>query len=122
MRHVYINCIDMPFTPPIQARWCSDFLCKLLGLMFKKEIKESEGLLFVNERESILNSSIHMFFMNFDIFIVWLNSSFQVVDIRNAHKWQPFLFPQKPAQYVLELNPKMSDKIRIGNTLQYHDK
>jgi uncharacterized protein len=106
--------IDIPSSAPIQVKWCESFWSKFLGLMFKEQLQENEGLLIVNQNESIINSSIHMFFMRFDICVVWINSQFEVVDMRDARRWQPFLFPQKPAKYVLELNDNMSDRITIG--------
>jgi len=117
MSHVLIDNLDRSFSSPLYVKWCEHFSCKFLGLMFKSQIPENEGLLFVYKKESVIDSSIHMFFMRFDIFVVWLNSNFEVVDCRKARKWQPYLFPKRPAKYVLELNTCMSDKIKLGTKL-----
>lgn len=52
-----------------------NFFTRLNGLMFKKELKENDGL--------IINpcNSIHMFFMNFPLDIVFVNNNNEIVEI-----------------------------------------
>jgi uncharacterized membrane protein (UPF0127 family) len=120
MQLVSIQNVDIPFSSPIEVVWCNHFFCKLKGLMLRKDLPENEGILFVNKTESILDSSIHMLFMRFDIYVVWLNSNYDVVDTRIAKKWQPFIFPNRPARYVLELNSSMDGKICLGTKLIFN--
>jgi uncharacterized membrane protein (UPF0127 family) len=89
--------------------------------MFTKKIDDFFGLLFVNNRESRMDASIHMLFMNFDLTVLWLNRSFSIVDKVLARKWRPAYVPSVPSQYVLELHPlryadfKQGDKLEIIN-------
>jgi uncharacterized membrane protein (UPF0127 family) len=117
MKFVCIQNPDTPFDFPIRAKYCVSFWCRLKGLMFEKHIDQSQGVLFVNPTESRIDASIHMFFMNFEILVVWLNSEFEVVDLRIAQRWQPLLVPAKPAKFILELHRAMHDKIAIGTKL-----
>jgi uncharacterized membrane protein (UPF0127 family) len=71
-----------------QVNWCDSFGGKLLGLMFRKSLDESEGLLMVEPRASKLNTSIHMLFMNFAIATVWLDQDLRVVDKVLAKPWR----------------------------------
>jgi len=55
--------------------------------------------------DSRINASIHMFFMNYDIAVVWLDSNMSVVDCTLAYRWQPYYIPNRPARYILETHP-----------------
>lgn len=80
-----------------------------------------EGLLFVYKRDSRMDTSIHMFFMNFDIAVVWINSSMQVVDKALAKRWKPAYAPKEGAQYVLETHPDRLEDFEIGNKVQFEN-
>jgi uncharacterized membrane protein (UPF0127 family) len=102
MRVVNLVNLSHPFTSPLQALYCTSFLCRLRGLMFRRSLSANEGLLFVLEHESIINSSIHMMFMNFDISVIWLDARLMVVDKCLAKRWKPMYKPSAPAKYILE--------------------
>ena len=89
--------------------------------MFNTSISTDEGLLLVENKDSIINTSIHMLFMFFDIAAVWINSDNIVVDVRLAKKWFPFYFPQKPAQFTLECHPICIKYFNIGDTIVIKD-
>lgn len=101
--------------------WCDSFLCHLKGLMFRAELPIDEGLLFVNGRESIASSSIHMLFMRFDIGVVWLDSTGRVVDAKLAKVWRPAYAPKSAAQYYLEANVDVLDRVKIGDVLTFSE-
>jgi len=85
--------------------------------MLKKELKQDEGIILVEKSETKLNTSIHMFFMKFDITVIWLDKQMVIVDKVLARKWAPMYKPKLPAQYVLELHhAKFSDYV-IGDKL-----
>ena len=63
--------------------------------MFQPGLDEHEGIALVADSSGIVNSSIHMFFMNFDIAVIWLDSSMQVVDKTISKKMAPILCPEK---------------------------
>jgi hypothetical protein len=102
-----------------RARWCSSFLCKLRGLMFRASLSDDEGLLFVYGRESKLDTSIHMLFMAFPIACVWLDKDGVVVDKVLAKPWRPAYAPRVPAQYIIEATSAFLDKVQIGDRLAF---
>ena len=55
--------------PTLTLGVCDQFTTKFLGLMFRNNLEPFGGLFFVEKKPSIINTSIHMFFMNFDILI-----------------------------------------------------
>ena len=63
-----------------RVKWCQSYWCHFRGLMLRRDLPEDEGILFVYGRESRVDTSIHMLFMNFAIATVWLDSAGRVVD------------------------------------------
>ncbi len=86
--------------------------------MFEQQIDPRGGILMVQETQSRVNASIHMFFMNFDITVVWLDNQLRVVDVIVAHKWQPMLAPVAPARYILETHPDRFSDFNIGDQIE----
>jgi uncharacterized membrane protein (UPF0127 family) len=91
------------------------------GLMFRRDLPEDEGLLFVYGHESILETSIHMLFMFFSIATVWLDKEGRVVDKVLAKPWRLAYAPHKPAQYFIEARPSLLDRVKIGDRLIFKD-
>jgi uncharacterized membrane protein (UPF0127 family) len=106
-----------PGNPDLQIRICLDFFSRLMGYMFRRTIGEAEGILLSYPRESRLDSSIHMLFMNFNLAVIWLNGDFKVVDKILARRWRLFYASSKPAAHVLEIHPNHLDTISIGDQL-----
>jgi uncharacterized protein len=102
---------------PIVARYCDSFLCRLRGLMFRRSIPDQWGLLLVEKRESRVDTSIHMFFVWFDLAVVWINNAGEVVDVRLARRWRPFYAPRRPARYTLEMAARHLQDFQIGDQL-----
>jgi uncharacterized membrane protein (UPF0127 family) len=86
--------------------------------MFLKWISQNEGALFINKIESLVDSSIHMLFMNFDIAVFWVDKNNYVVDKVLAKKWHFFYAPKKPAKTIIETHYINFEKINIGDLLQ----
>ena len=107
-----------PFQAPLLARYCSSFLCRLRGLMFAASIDEGDGLLMVQPTQDRVNAAIHMFFMNFDLAVVWLDRSLTVVDVQLARRWRPMYTPAQPAMYVLETHPNRTADFQIGDRVK----
>jgi uncharacterized membrane protein (UPF0127 family) len=101
------------------ARWCSSYLCKLRGLMFRQKLEPGEGLILVEGSESKLATSIHMLFMAFPIAAIWLNTDFEVVDKIEALPWRLAYAPSKPARYTLEASPELLERVEIGDRLAF---
>jgi uncharacterized membrane protein (UPF0127 family) len=104
-----------------RARMCRSFWCHLRGLQFVSHLPEDEGLLFVTHVESRANTTIHMFFMLFSISVIWMDSSGKVVDLCTAKPWRPAYAPRVPAQYYLEANTALLNKVQIGDVLQFDE-
>lgn len=95
--------------------WCASFLCKLRGLQFRQSLRPGEALLLVEDRDSVMLTAIHMFFVNFDLGVVWINAAGRVVDKVRAKPWRPSYAPREPARYVLETDPAFLDRVNIGD-------
>ncbi len=72
----------------------------------------------VQDSESRVNAAIHMFFMNFDIAVIWLDRQKKVVDVQIARKWQPMLAPAGPARFILEAHPDRYADFNIGDQIE----
>ncbi len=106
-----------PRPTPLQARYCASFFGRLRGLMFQKSIAPYEGLLMVQPRSDRLDAAIHMFFMNFDIAVIWADEQLRVVDAQLARRWRPAYAPARAAKYVLETHPERLSDFEVGDQL-----
>lgn len=100
-----------------RARWCAGYWCHLVGLQFRRSLPDDEGLLFVNNAESVVGTTIHMLNVYFSIAVVWLDASGVVVDSALAKPWRPYYAPAAAAQYYIEANPDLLDRVRVGQQL-----
>lgn len=87
--------------------------------MFRPEISDHEGICLITNPPGVINSSIHMFFMRFDIAVIWLDVSMQVIDKTLAKKWTPYYAPHKAAKYILELHPSRLTDFYPGDKVQF---
>ena len=101
------------------ARWCSSRLCRLRGLQFRRNLKSGEALILVKDKDSIANTSIHMFFVFFPIAAIWINSKGKVTSAQLAKPWRPYYASPEPATFVLETSPDFLDKVAIGDNLDF---
>ena len=104
-----------------RVQWCASFGSKLRGLMFHRAIDADEGLVLAETRSSIAATSIHMFFVPFDIAAIWLNENFQVVHKVRAKSWRPYYAAPQPAKYVLEGPPTLLEQVAIGEQLRFEE-
>lgn len=104
-----------------RARWCSSYWCHLKGLQCVRHLPENEGLLFVTRYEGRTHTAIHMFFMFFSIAVVWLDKAGVVVDKQMAKPWRPAYTPRSPAQYYIEANPSLLERVEIGDQLRFDE-
>jgi len=116
MRMVRIQKSDTP-SSIVTLKYCDTFFSRLNGLMFTKELEPDHGVMLVDKGESKANASIHMFFMNYDITVLWLDKNMVVVDKVLAKKWRPYYAPEKPAQYILELHESKFPEYAVGDQL-----
>ena len=106
---------------PPRIQYCDTFLTQLRGLTFRPRLSRDEGLLLVGTRDSHLDSSIHMFFVSFDLAVVWINAEMKVVDKVLAKSWRPAYFPKHPATFVLEIHPDRWDDFEIDDMVEFKD-
>ena len=90
----------------------------LRGLMFSKKLNKNQVVLIERPKESISNSTIHMFFVFQKLKIAWLNKNKEVIDLRTAYPFLSILSPKQPAKYILEMSPQNTE-IRIGSKLNF---
>lgn len=119
MRDVNVVNETRPLPAALQAGYCSSFLCLLKGLMFRKSIPDDWGLLLVYPSDSIVNSTIHMFFVPFDLGVVWINSNNEVVDAARVRRWFGMKGPKNPASYILEIVPERLNEFEIGDKVSF---
>jgi uncharacterized membrane protein (UPF0127 family) len=101
------------------ARWCADRLSRLRGLQFRLRLKPGEALILVKPADSVLNSSIHMFFVFFPIAAVWINGQGRVTSAQLAKPWRPYYASPQPARYVLETSPDFLQRIAVGDEVDF---
>jgi uncharacterized membrane protein (UPF0127 family) len=118
---VIVRNLSRDLTQPLQAEYCTSFLCRLRGLTFRRSLPEGESLLLVNSRDSRLDAGIHMLGVPMDLAVAWINSREIVVDVRLARQWRPVYLPVEPARYVLEMSPTRLDEFKIGDRVSFED-
>ncbi len=110
-----------PLARPLWVRVCRQGLCRLLGLMFRRSLREEEGLLFVWPRSGRWSTAIHMAFMFFPLALIWLDERGVVVDRRLGRPWRTIAVPRQPARYVLELHASRLEDFQMGDWVRFLD-
>lgn len=118
-RPTVIHNLTKPIKQPAQVGFCDSFLCRLRGLMFRAQLEHDAGLLLVEKSDSRVNTSIHMFFVPFDLAVFWINSQMTVVDKVIAKSWRPAYFPKADARYTLEIHPDRFGDYEIGDKVEF---
>ena len=99
----------------IDIEIADDFFSRLIGLMFRGNAKLP--LLFeipqkINSRK---RSSIHSFFMRFDIVLVFIDEENSVYEIADLTPWNYYV-PKKSAKYIVEFDKKeFNNCLKIGD-------
>ena len=94
------------------------FFSRLMGLMLKKNIEYP--LLFeipqkINRKE---RSSIHSFFMRFEMIIVFIDGSNTVYEIAGLKPWRYYV-PKKSAKYIVEFDKReFKNSLKIGDEIE----
>lgn len=98
---------------------------KTEGLMFRENLEEKKGMLFVYDEEEIYNFWMKNTLISLDI--IWINAERKIVYIE--HEAQPCdkecgsLSPSKNAQFVLEIKGGTAEKLNIalGGIAKFHN-
>jgi len=92
-----------------------------LGLMFRRELCETCGMVFVFDNETKHSFWMKNTFIPLDM--VFINSKQEVVDVLHAEPCTkepcPFYNPKKNALYVLETNVNMFNESIIGSKVRF---
>ena len=120
-RTISIENLNRTVTSGLRVKYCDTFLTQLRGFTFRSELMKDDGLVLVGKRDSRIDSSIHMFFVSFDLAVIWINSEMQVVDRIVAKSWKPAYFSKCPAKYVLEVHPERWDEFQVGDKVKFKD-
>lgn len=78
-----------------------------------------EAYLFMEGRESVALTTIHMFFVFFTIAVIWLDRDKCVVDMTLARPFRPYYAPRGPAQYYVEGHPSLLERVSTGDQLDF---
>jgi uncharacterized membrane protein (UPF0127 family) len=99
---------------PFQIVIADSFFKRFKGLMFRKEPLKNEGLWIIP------CNAVHMFFMNFQIDVIFLNEQNQVVKAYQSLKPWRITKPIKTAFSTLELPAGSIQKlgIKVGQTVK----
>jgi len=116
---IIINNLNHAIENPARVGYCDSFLCRLRGLMFRPRLDLNEGLLLVESHDSRIDTSIHMFFVPFDLAVFWINSEMTVVDKVIAKSWHPAYLPKANAKYTLEIHPDRWGNYEIGDKVEF---
>jgi len=121
MKTIHIENKSRPLPAPLQAAYCVTFICRLRGLMFRSDLAHGHGLLLVQERDSRLDTAIHMLFVFMNLAVIWIDSENIVVDTVLARAWHPAYVPRQAAKYILEIHPERLGEFRIGDRIEFRD-
>jgi uncharacterized protein len=116
---VIVHNLTKPIQQPALVGYADSFSSKLRGLMFRSRLDLNDGLLLVEKRDSRLDTSIHMFFVPFDLAVFWINSDMTVIDKVIAKSWRPAYLPKADAQYTLEIHPDRWGDYEIGDKVEF---
>ncbi len=109
----FISSIDAEFADNEQERE--------QGLMYRTEMKENEGMLFIFPTQT--RQSFWMKNTVIPLDIIFVNSNLKIVTIqKNAVPYSEKSLPStKPAQYVIEVNAGYTDKynIKVGDKVVF---
>src|SRR3989338_5196007 len=98
-------------------RFCRSAMSKFLGLMFSKNHKAT--LVFEFAEEQFI--SLHMIFVFYPIYVIFLDKKKIVVDLKENFKPFTFYASKRKAIYVVEL-PKgaiTKSKTKIGDRIRF---
>jgi hypothetical protein len=107
----------------IRAEIANTFVKRTKGLMFRKNLPEDEGMLFIFDEEGYYN--FWMMNMSFPIDIIWINKEKEVVDIikeaRPCGLTCSGYKPKEKSMYVLEVNANFTEKhsVKVGSSLKF---
>lgn len=96
------------------ARVANRFSTRLVGLLNRRALSPSEGLLLYR------CSRVHSFFMHFPIDVVYLSDNMKVLDVETLEPWRLGKHVEE-AKHVLELTAGMATgHVSPGDSFLFH--
>ncbi len=85
-------------------KYAASFLSRAKGLMFasKKKIKKGICLALPVKQDSRLKASVTMLFCFYPLEIIFINSTYQIVEKTILRPWKINYTPAKACKYVIE--------------------
>ena len=102
-----------------KLRFAKGIFGKLKGLMLERKESFDYCLLFDFGSEERIGASIHMMFVFFPIYAVYLDSNKKVVDTAILQPFALNYTPKAPARYLIEMPIAFSEKVSLGNELDW---
>ncbi len=103
-----------------KVKYYSDIFSRSKGLRFARPLRKGQAIILAAEEESLMETTIDMFFVFFPIDVLWLDKDKIVVDIkRNVKPFTPLVIPRKPAKYVIELKKGVTKNIKLGDKIEF---
>jgi uncharacterized membrane protein (UPF0127 family) len=98
------------------------FWRRFRGLMLRRRFPRGKALLFKFPNPG--RYSVHMWFVRFPIDLIYLDSSFRVVEIRAGLKPWRFYRPKTIANYLIELPAGIISRVRakVGHKISLEGK
>lgn len=87
------------------------FWRRFKGLMLRRKFQRGKALLFKFPKPG--RRGVHMWFVRFSIDLVYLNSSFRVVELRMQLKPWRFYRPKSTVNYLIELPAGTISRARV---------
>ncbi|WP_457556297.1 DUF192 domain-containing protein [Candidatus Pyrohabitans sp.] len=98
-----------------RARLADTFVSRAIGLMFRADLPEGEGLL-IKLPDYAKRGTIHSFFMRFPIDLFFIGAELQVLESTTLKPWRWYT-PHNPCDYVLEVRAG-SVNLRPGDRVE----
>ena len=96
-----------------KVEFADTFLKRLLGLMFSKNLGNKDGLLFYP------SNSIHTFFMNYPIDVIFLNNKNEVVKVIPSMKpWRITRIYFGACKVIELMGGSLKEEIKTGDKLE----
>lgn len=89
------------------------FWRRFRGLMFRRKFQRGKALLFKFPKPGRRKCGVHMWFVRFSIDLVYLDSSFKVVELRAQLKRWRFYRPRATVSYLIELPAGTISRVRV---------
>jgi len=113
--------LTRPDQPALRVKLCDTFFSRFRGLMLTPAVEPYGGILIDEKADSQINTTIHMFCMNYDIAAIWIDADLNVVSSVIARRGRPYYAPQRPARYILETHPDRIHDFKPGDRVKLAD-